>query len=276
MPIKKKKSKAPIKKTKAKAKPRSKVNPKEDQITKAYKAGLLAGIPAYGSIPRTGGNYTVGQVLPQQIIPQQVFSSQASVPIGSNKNQALIDLYNSLLFSQKLPSKKQFETLTEEDKATLLQQIENLLGREAVVNFKNKMKLEQSPSDINPLFQEIRQKGGFDIPTAKTFSNVISGVINDEINDDPTTNTYFTGSSFINKPSRLPRQTSDIFELNQIEKQDNALSNLARQTQADQEDIEVSQTLENQAYPQGILEVETKTQKPRGRPKKTAGLIIEE
>jgi hypothetical protein len=138
----------------------------------------------------------------------------------------------------------------------------------------------QNPSDINPLFQAPSQKGGFDMPSARSFSNLMSEVVNTEIYDDPTTNTYFTGSSFINRPSRFPQQTSDIFDLNQIEKLDNALSNLARQTKASQEDIQVSQTLETQAYPElSVTQKKTKnpTGKPRGRPKKKqVELIIEE
>ena len=101
---------------------------------------------------------------------------------------------------------------------------------------------EQNPSDISPLFQAPSQRGGFDLPSARSFSDVLSSVIDTETYDDPTTNSYFTGSSFINVASRFPKQTSDIFDLNQIEKQDNALSNIARQTKADQEDIQVSQT----------------------------------
>ena len=97
-------------------------------------------------------------------------------------------------------------------------------------------------------------------------NNGLSDVINTEIYDDPTTNSVFSGSSFTNVPSRLPKQTSDIFDINQMEKQDNALSNIARQTKADQEDIQVSQALENQAYPE--IQGGKKATKPRGRPKK--------
>ena len=260
MPIKKKKVKAPIKKTKAK--PRAKPKPKAgvaDEIMKAYQAGLKAGIPAYGSIPRTGGNYAVAQ------LPQQVFASAGSVPLGSNINDKLIDAYNALVWARQPPSKQEFKNLPADTQDAYIAAIEKILGKEAAIQFKEEMGRQQNPSDISPLFQAPSQRGGFDLPTARSFSNLMSEVVNTEIYDDPRTNSVFSGSSFINAPSRLPKQTSDIFELNQIEKQDNALSNIARQTKSDQEDIQISQTLENQVYPETIV---AKVGKPRGRPKK--------
>jgi hypothetical protein len=261
MPIKKKKVKAPVKKPRAK--PRAKPKPKTtgaDQIAKAYQAGFKAGIPAYGSIPRTGGNYAVAQGL-----PQQVFASAGSVPLGSNINEKLIDAYNALVWAREPPSKEEFKNLPADTQDAYTDAIENILGKEASVQFKEEMGRQQNPSDISPLFQAPSQRGGFDLLTARSFSNLMSEVVNTEIYDDPTTNSVFSGSSFINVPSRFPAQTSDIFDLNKIEKQDNALSNIARQTKADQEDIQVSQTLENQVYPETIV---AKVSKPRGRPKK--------
>jgi len=261
MPIKKKKVKAPIKKPKAK--PRAKPKPKTtgaDQIMKAYQAGFKAGIPAYGSIPRTGGNYSVAQGL-----PQQVFASAGSVPLGSNINEKLFDAYNALVWARQPPSKEEFKSLSSDTQDAYIDAIEKILGKEAAIQFKEEMGRQQNPSDISPLFQAPSQRGGFDLPTARSFSNLMSEVVNTEIYDDPRTNSVFSGSSFINAPSRLPKQTSDIFELNQIEKQDNALSNIARQTKSDQEDIQIRQTLENQVYPETIV---AKVRKPRGRPKK--------
>jgi len=261
MPIKKKKVKAPVKKPRAK--PRAKPKPKSgvaDEIMKAYQAGLKAGIPAYGSIPRTGGNYSVAQGL-----PQQVFASAGSVPLGSNINEKLINAYNALVWARERPSKEEFKNLPADTQDAYVDAIENILGKEASVKFKEEMGRKQNPSDISPLFQAPSQRGGFDLPTARSFSNIMSEVVNEEMNDDPTTNSIFSGSSFINVASRFPKQTSDIFDLNQIEKQDNALSNLARQTKADQEDIQVSQTLENQVFPETMI---AKASKPRGRPKK--------
>ena len=261
MPIKKKKVKAPVKKPRAK--PRAKPKPKSgvaDEIMKAYQAGLKAGIPAYGSIPRTGGNYSVAQGL-----PQQVFASAGSVPLGSNINEKLINAYNALVWARERPSKEEFKNLPADTQDAYVDAIENILGKEASVQFKEEMGRKQNPSDISPLFQAPSQRGGFDLPTARSFSNIMSEVIDMETYDDPTTNSIFSGSSFTNAPSRFPAQTSDIFDLNQIEKQDNALSNLARQTKADQEDIQVSQTLENQVFPETMI---AKASKPRGRPKK--------
>jgi hypothetical protein len=276
MPIKKKKVKAPTKpksKPKAKAKPR--VNAKATLIAKAYEAGLKAGMPSYGSIPRTGGNYAVAQGLPPQVLV-----TAASTPLGSNINERLYGAYNALVWARNPPSKEEFDKLPSDVQKSYIEAIGNILGREAQVQFKENMGKPQNPSDINPLFQAPSQKGGFDMPSARSFSNLMSEVVNTEIYDDPTTNTYFTGSSFINRPSRFPQQTSDIFDLNQIEKLDNALSNLARQTKASQEDIQVSQTLETQAYPElSVTQKKTKnpTGKPRGRPKKKGlSLIIEE
>jgi len=273
MPIKKKKVKAPTKpkaKPKAKAKPR--VNAKATLIAKAYEAGLKAGMPAYGSIPRTGGNYAVAQGLPPQVLV-----TAASTPLDSNINEKLFSAYNALVWARNPPTKEEFDTLPRDVQESYTEAIGNILGREAQVQFKENMGKPQNPSDISPLFQAPSQRGGFDLPSARSFSNLMSEVVDAETYDDPTTNTYFTGSSFINRPSRFPQQTSDIFDLNQIEKLDNALSNLARQTKADQEDIQVSQTLETQAYPELSVKVKkTKnpTGKPRGRPKKK--LIIEE
>ena len=280
MPIKKRKVKAPTKpKTKPKSKPKSKpkprVNAKATLIAKAYQAGLKAGMPAYGSIPRTGGNYSVAQGL-----PQQVFATAASTPLDSNINEKLFTAYNALVWARNPATKEEFDMMTPDVQESYIDAIGNILGREAQVQFKENVGKPQNPSDISPLFQAPSQKGGFDIPSARSFSDLMSEVVDAETNDDPTTNTYFTGSSFINRPSRLPKQTSDIFDLKQIEKLDNALSNLARQTKADQEDIQVSQTLEAQAYPELSVKVKktknpTGTGKPRGRPKKKT-LIIEE
>ena len=258
MPIKKKKVKAPVKKPKAK--PRAKPKPKADEILKAYQAGLKAGIPAYGSIPRTGGNYAVAQ------LPQQVFASTGSVPLGSNINEKLLSAYNALVWTRQPPSKEEFKDLPDDIQDAYVDSIENILGKEASIQFKEEMGRKQNPSDISPLFQAPSQRGGFDLPSARSFNDILSDVINTEIYDDPTTNSVFSGSSFTNVPSRLPKQTSDIFDINQMEKQDNALSNIARQTKADQEDIEVSQVLENQAYPE--MQGGKKPAKPRGRPKK--------
>ena len=258
MPIKKKKVKAPVKKPKAK--PRAKPKPKADEILKAYQAGLKAGIPAYGSIPRTGGNYAVAQ------LPQQVFASAGSVPLGSNINDKLLSAYNALVWTRQPPSKEEFKDLPDDIQDAYVDSIENILGKEASIQFKEEMGRKQNPSDINPLFQAPSQRGGFDLPSARSFNDILSDVINTEIYDDPTTNSVFSGSSFTNVPSRLPKQTSDIFDINQMEKQDNALSNIARQTKADQEDIQVSQALENQAYPE--IQGGKKATKPRGRPKK--------
>lgn len=274
MPIKKRKVKAPTKpKSKPKSKPKPRVNAKATLIAKAYQAGLKAGLPAYGSIPRTGGNYSVAQGLPPQILP-----TAASTPLDSNINEKLFGAYNALVWARDPPTKEEFDKLNPDIQESYTEAIGKILGREAQIQFKENMGKPQNPSDISPLFQAPSQKGGFDMPSARSFSNLMSEVVDAETNDDPTTNTYFTGKTFINRPSRLPRQTSDIFDLNQIEKLDNALSNLARQTKADQEDIQVSQTLEAQAYPELSVKVKkTKnpTGKPRGRPKKKT-LIIEE
>lgn len=258
MPIKKKKVKAPVKKPKAK--PRAKPKAKADQIAKAYQAGLKAGIPAYGSIPRTGGNYAVSQ------LPQQVFASAGSVPLGSNINEKLLSAYNALVWTRQPPSKEEFKDLPDDTQDAYVDSIENILGKEAAIQFKEEMGRPQNPSDISPLFQAPSQRGGFDLPSARSFNDILSDVVDREIYDDPTTNSVFSGSSFTNAPSRFPKQTSDIFDINQIEKQDNALSNIARQTKADQEDIQVSQVLENQAYPE--IQGGKKPAKPRGRPKK--------
>lgn len=262
MPIKKKKVKAPVKKPKAKprAKPKSK-SKVADEILKAYQAGIKAGIPAYGSIPRTGGNYSIAQGL-----PQQVFASAGSVPLGSNINEKLLGAYNALVWAREPPSKEEFTNLPADTQDAYVDAIENILGKEASVQFKERMDRPQNPSDISPLFQAPSQRGGFDLPSARKFNDILSEVVDAETYDDPTTNNFFSGSGFINVPSRLPKQTSDIFDLNQIEKQDNALSNLARQTKADQDDIQVSQTLENQAFPE--IQGGKKIAKPRGRPKK--------
>jgi len=270
MPIKKRKVKAPTKpKSKAKPKPRAKprVNAKANLIAKAYEAGLKAGIPAYGSIPRTGGNYAVAQYLPSQYLP-----TAASTPLGSNINEKLFSAYNALVWARNPATKTEFDSMTPDVQESYIEAIGKILGREAQVQFKENVGKPQNPSDISPLFQAPSQRGGFDLPSARTFSNIMSEVVDAETYDNPTTNSYFTGSSFINKPSRFPAQTSDIFDLNQIEKQDNSLSNIARQTNADQEDIQVSQTLETQAYPElsvGIVEgIPPPSGKKKGRPKK--------
>ena len=278
MPIKKRKVKAPTKpKSKPKSKPKPRVNAKANLIAKAYQAGLKAGMPAYGSIPRTGGNYSVAQGLPPQVLP-----TAASTPLDSNINEKLFGAYNALVWARNPPTKEEFDKLNPDIQESYTEAIGKILGREAQVQFKENMGKPQDPSDISPLFQAPSQRGGFDMPSARSFSDLMTEVVDAETNDDPTTNTYFTGKwkSFINIPSRLPKQTSDIFDLNQIEKLDNALSNLARQTKADQEDIQVSQTLETQAYPELSVKVKktknpTGTGKPRGRPKKKT-LIIEE
>lgn len=268
MPIKKVKSKmkASIKKPRAKPKPRAAPKPRANEISKAYKAGLLAGMPAYGSIPRTGGNYSVGQLL-----PPQVFASSASVPIGSNVNEKLIDAYNALVWQKNLPSKEEFENLPINTQQAYIEAVNKMLGKEALIAFKEKMGTEKA-QPFSALFQSPSQKGGLDFPMAKTFSNIMSEVINTEITDDPTTNSVFSGSSFTNRPSRFPQQTSDVFDLNQIEKQDNALSNLSAQTKADAEDIQVSNTLEEQAYYESDLPRITRANIPMGRKK----LIIAE
>jgi hypothetical protein len=251
MPVKKKEKKAPIKKPKSK--PRAKPKPKvqEDAIMKAYKAGFLAGIPAFGAVPRTGGNYSITQGL-----PQQVFASSGSVPIGSNINDKLLSAYNALVWAKEPPSKEEFKTMPMDERRAYEEALGQILGQEALAQFKQNM--EQRQSEINPLFQAPSQRGGFDLQTeqkiGKVISEVLSDVVNIETSDDPTTDNPFSGSAFISRirkgPQQLPRQTSGIFELNQIEKQDNALSNLARQSRADAEDIQVSQTLENLAYPE--------------------------
>lgn len=277
MPIKKRKVKAPTKpKSKAKPKPRAKprVNAKANLIAKAYEAGLKAGMPAYGSIPRTGGNYAVAQGLPPQVFP-----TAASTPLGSNINEKLFTAYNALVWARNPPTKTEFDSMTPDVQESYIEAIGNILGREAQVQFKENMGKPQNPKDISPLFQAPSQRGGIDLPSARSFSNLMSEVVDTETDDDPTTNNYFTGSSFINIPSRFPKQTSDIFDLNQIQKQDNSLSNLARQTRADQEDIQVSQNLENLAYPELSVEIvsgmpPTSGKKARGRPKKQ--LITEE
>lgn len=252
MPVKKKKAKAPIKKpqSKPRAKPRAKVQ--EDAIMKAYRSGFLAGIPAYGSIPRTGGNYAIAQGL-----PQQVFASSGSVPIGSNINDKLLSAYNALVWAKEPPTKEEYASLSPETQEAYTEAIRNVLGQEARLQFEESMKGKPDPS-ISPLFQEQSQRGAFELQTTqrinKIVSDVLSEVVKVETSDDPTTNNPFSGSAFISRIRRggqqLPKQTSGIFQLNQIEKQDNALSNLARQSRADREDIEVSQTLQNQAYPE--------------------------
>jgi len=282
MPIKKRKVKAPTK-PKAKPKPRAKprVNAKENLIAKAYEAGLKAGLPAYGSIPRTGGNYAVAQYLPSQYLSSQYLPTAASTPLGSNINERLFSAYNALVWARNPPNKEEFDRLPSDVQKSYIEAIGNILGREAQVQFKENVGKPQDPSDISPLFQAPSQRGGFDMPSARNFSNLMTEVVNTETYDDPKTNSYFTGSSFINIPQSFPKQTSDIFDLNQIEKQDNSLSNIARQTNADQEDIQVSQTLEAQAYPElsvGIVEgIPPPSGKKKGRPKKKkVELIIEE
>jgi len=266
MPIKKvkAKAKAPIKpktkKAKATPKPRATPKSKANEIMKAYKAGLLAGIPAYGSIPRTGGNYSVAQGL-----PQQVFASSASVPIGSNINDKLLDAYNALVFANKLPSKQQFQNLNQDSQQIYNEAVKNILGAEALIAFKDKMGTEKA-QPFSSLFQSSSQKGGLEFPMAKSFSDLMSEVVNEETNNDPTTNSVFSGSTFSSKAQMLPKQTTGIFDLNQIEKQDNALSNLSAQSQADAEDIQVSDALENQLYP---LEQIVGKKKVRGKGKKT-------
>lgn len=273
MPVKKKKAKAPIKKPKSK--PRAKAAaPKPSQvqiqIAKAYEAGFKAGIPAYGSIPRTGGNYSIAQGL-----PQQVFASSGSVPIGSNINDKLLSAYNALVWAKEPPSKEEYASLSPETQQAYADAIGEVLGQEAKLQFEENMKAKSDPS-ISPLFQAPSQRGGFDLQTSQKINRIVSDVLAEvvdvETSDDPTTNNPFSGSAFISRmkkgPQQLPRQTSGIFELNQIEKQDNALSNLARQSRADAEDIQVSQTLENQAYPE--IQGGGKSTKPRGRPKKSS------
>lgn len=269
MPVKKNKVKAPIKKPKPKSKPRAKAAaPKSSQIqfqlARAYEAGLKAGIPAYGSIPRTGGNYAIAQGL-----PQQVFASSGSVPIGSNINDNLLNAYNALVWAKEPPTKEEYASFSPETQQAYAEAIRNVLGQEARLQFEESMKEKSDPS-ISPLFQEQSQRGAFELETTqrinKIVSDVLSEVVKVETSDNPTTNNPFSGSAFISRirknPQQLPKQTSGIFQLNQIEKQDNALSNLARQSRADREDIEVSQALENQAYPETQAEP---TAKPKAK-----------
>lgn len=272
MPVKKKKAKAPIKTPKSKPRAKAaaaKPSQVQLQIAKAYEAGFKAGIPAYGSIPRTGGNYSIAQGL-----PQQVFASSGSVPIGSNINDKLLSAYNALVWAKEPPSKEEYSSLSPETQQAYAEAIHNVLGQEARLQFEESMKAKTDPS-ISPLFQEQSQRGAFELQTTerinKIVGDVLSEVVKVETSDDPTTNNPFSGSAFISRirkgPQQLPKQTSGIFELNQTEKQDNALSNLARQSRADTEDIQVSQTLENQLYPE--TPGGKKSLKPKGRPKKS-------